>query len=172
MNEVEQETIQDSSEESSIDSVNINSIHLNKNCSVITANLKTSADKHSVIVPYKVDMDSAGNIMPLHIHKKMFPRITNEQLAATKNESIQIKMYNKTTITQFGTCTVKIQNNNKHKLCTFFVLQGKGQYFLGMHDIDVLDIININIYSICTEHHGGNDNFFTNKATSQSKDTM
>ena len=40
MNEVEQETAQDSTGESSIDSVNINLIHFNKNYLVIAANLK------------------------------------------------------------------------------------------------------------------------------------
>ena len=53
MNEVEQETAQDSAKESSIDSMNINSIHLNKNHSVITANLKTLAGKNSTIGLYK-----------------------------------------------------------------------------------------------------------------------
>ena len=40
MNDVEQETAQVSTEENSIDSVNINSIHFNKYCLVITAKLK------------------------------------------------------------------------------------------------------------------------------------
>ena len=43
VNEVEQETVQDSEEESSIDPVNINSIHFNKNCLVITTKSKMSA---------------------------------------------------------------------------------------------------------------------------------
>ena len=68
-NEVEQETAQDSAEESSIDSVNINSIYINKNCSLLTVNLKTSADSNNVMVPYKVDMGGDGNIMPLYIYK-------------------------------------------------------------------------------------------------------
>ena len=55
MNEVEQETAQDSAEENSIDSVNINSIHFNKNFSLITAKLKMSTGINNVIVPYKVD---------------------------------------------------------------------------------------------------------------------
>ena len=78
MNEVEQETAKDSTEENSIDSVNINSIHFNKNCFVITANLKTSAGKNSAIVPYKVETASDGNIIALHIYKKLFPGITSE----------------------------------------------------------------------------------------------
>ena len=48
------------------------------------AKLKTSAGINNLMVPYKVDTGSDGNIMPLHIYKKLFPRITSEQLAATK----------------------------------------------------------------------------------------
>ena len=78
MNEVEQETAEDSAEENNIDSVNTNSIHFNRNCSVITAKLRTSADINNVIMSYKVYTGSDGNIKPLHIHKKLFPRITSE----------------------------------------------------------------------------------------------
>ena len=52
-----------------------------------------------MIVPYKVDMGSNGNIVPLHLYKKLFPRATEEQLVAVKNENVQLKMYSKTTIT-------------------------------------------------------------------------
>ena len=91
MNKVEQEAAQDSAEENSIDSVNMNSIYFNKNCSVLTANLKMSAGPNNVMVPYKVDIGSDGNIMPLLIYKNFFPKITNEQLATTKKKTI---MYN------------------------------------------------------------------------------
>ena len=52
-------------------------------------------------------------------YTKLFPRIANEQLAATKNESIQLKVYNKRIITQLGTSTTEIYHNNKHKMCIF-----------------------------------------------------
>ena len=68
VNEVEHETAQGSVEEGNTDSVNINLINFNKNCLVITANLKTLANKNSVIVPYKVDAGSDGNILPLHCY--------------------------------------------------------------------------------------------------------
>ena len=61
MNDLEQETAKDSAEDYSIDLVNINSIHFNKNCSILTANLKTSVGLNNVMVPYKVD---TGNILP------------------------------------------------------------------------------------------------------------
>ena len=72
VNEVEQETAQDSAEENIINLVNINSIHFNKNCLVITAKFKTSAGINNVLVPYKVDTGNDGNIMPLHIYKNYF----------------------------------------------------------------------------------------------------
>ena len=81
---MEQEAAKDSAEENSINSVNINPIHFNKNCSVITAIFEMSAGQNNVIVPYKVDTDSIGNIMPLHIYKNVFPKITNEQLVVIK----------------------------------------------------------------------------------------
>ena len=44
MNEMEQETLQDNTRKD-IELVSINSIQLNKNCSVLTTNLKMSAGK-------------------------------------------------------------------------------------------------------------------------------
>ena len=35
------------------------------------------------MLPYTIDSDSNGNIMPLHVYKKLFFNITNEQLATT-----------------------------------------------------------------------------------------
>ena len=66
INKVEQETVQASAEESSIDLVNINSIHFNNNHSVITENVKTSGSKNSVIVPYKVNTVSLVMVTSCH----------------------------------------------------------------------------------------------------------
>ena len=50
-------------------------------------------------------------------------------------------------------------------MCKFFVVLGNGQALLGMHDIDALNIINININTINIEYGRGTDNWCTNKAT-------
>ena len=71
-----------------------------------------------------------------------------------------------------GTCAVEIEHNNKHKMCKYFVVLGNEQTLLGMPDIDIINIINMNIHSIDTEHGGGNDNHYTNKGTVQSVGTM
>ena len=75
--------------------VSINSVYLNKNCSVLIANLKTLLGKNSISVSHKIDMGSKGNIMPLHIFKNLFPRVINEWLAETTNKCILLKTYNK-----------------------------------------------------------------------------
>ena len=51
-------------------------------------------------------------------------------------------------------------------------MTGNGQALFGMLDIDALNIIKIIINLIGTEHGGGNDNCYTNKATSQSADMI
>ena len=74
MNEVKQEAVQgDTSED--IGWMSINSIQFNKNHFVLSANLKLSAGQRTIIVPYKIDTGSNGNIMPLHVYRKLFPNI-------------------------------------------------------------------------------------------------
>ena len=48
------------------------------------------------------------------------------------------------TITQLGRFEVKVENNNRVKLCTLFVVPGNGQALLGMPDTETLDILPIN----------------------------
>ena len=62
----------DQEQETDTEMFNINSGTMNSDHSAIIANLKTSSNKVVIIVPYKVDTDSDGNIMPLYIYKKYF----------------------------------------------------------------------------------------------------
>ena len=74
--------------EDHIDMVNINSIIFKSKQWAITTNLKLLSSQVSIIMPYKVDMGRDGNIIPSHLYKKLFPRATKEQLAATKNKKV------------------------------------------------------------------------------------
>ena len=102
VHDLEQEPDQHHEEVEHIDTMNIHSVYFNKKHLVITANLKVPSNQTSIIVQYKVDICCYENIMPLHMYKNMFPRATKEQLAATKNNNIQLKMFNRTTMTQLG----------------------------------------------------------------------
>ena len=93
----------------------------------------------------------ASDIMPTYLFKKLFPNVTNEQLVATVNMHMLLKTYNKTTITQLGTCKVIIEHKKHQKTCQFFVVPGNGQALLELPDIDALKLINIYIDSIDAE---------------------
>ena len=78
-------------QEPGIKTVNINSVRCNSNHSAILANLKTSSNKVIIMVSYKVDTGSDGNILPFHIYKKLFHNTTVNQLAATKDAKSKLK---------------------------------------------------------------------------------
>ena len=103
--------------------------------------------RNTLIIPYKIDMGSEGNIMPLFMFKKLL-KITEEQLWKFRKGHIRLQTYNKTNITQLGTCVVVIKFKNIKKRCVFFVVPGNGQALLRMPDTAVLKLININIDSI------------------------
>ena len=71
VHEIDISAVQES-QDKQIEIVNIDSVHLNRNQSVITASLDTFAGENKVKLPYKVNMGSEGNIMPFHIFKKIF----------------------------------------------------------------------------------------------------
>ena len=96
MNVVEQETFQDNAGEDT-EVVSINFVHFNKNCSVLTTNIKMSVGRNNMTVPYKIDTVSNSNIMAAYMFRRMFPKVTDEQLATTRNKHILLKTHNKTT---------------------------------------------------------------------------
>ena len=81
-------------------------------------------------MPYKIDMGSEGNIMPLYIFKKLFKNVTVEQLKKSIKSHIRLHTYYKTNIMQLGTCVVIIKFKNIKKHCVFFVVPGNGQTLL------------------------------------------
>ena len=58
--------------EGEVETVSVDSVHLNKNQSLITANLEMQAGKNVIEILYEIDTGSEGHIMPLYIFKKLF----------------------------------------------------------------------------------------------------
>ena len=71
-----------------VNTVNIISFNFNSIHSVIIAKLKTRRSQNSAIIQHKVDTSSDGNIMPYHIFKILYPRVSKELLIATKIEAL------------------------------------------------------------------------------------
>ena len=106
------------------------------------------AGANKIVIPYKIDTVSKGNIMLWHIFKRLLKTIAEDELKKTKKGHIKLKTFNKTVITQLGTCVVTINFKNIKKKCVFFVVPRNGQALLGLPDTAALEIININIDSI------------------------
>ena len=156
VNEIEFEMSQDS--EGEIEMVIIDSAHLNKNLSLFTAELEMHSGPNKIVIPYKIDTGSEGNIMLWHIFKKPFKNITEDEPQKTIKGLIKLKSYNKTIMTQLGTCTVTIKFKDIKRVVCFFVVLGNGQALLGVPDTAVLKIIDINIGSIQAEKEECNAN--------------
>ena len=103
------------------------------------------ASNNKIVIPYRIDAGSDGNIMPWYIFKKLFPRVTQAELAKTIKDHIKLKTYNKTVIAQLGTCVVILITKIIKKKCEFFVVHRNCQALLGMPDTAAINIINVNI---------------------------
>ena len=134
-----------------LETVSIGSVHLNKNWSLLMVELEMQADNNSIVIPYKIDTGSEGNIMPLLIFKKLFKNIYRIATKKTIKSHIRLRTYNKTNITQLGMCVLIIKFKNFKKRCSFFVVPGNSQALLGMPVTAALKLININIDSIQAE---------------------
>ena len=118
VNEIELETSQEYSK-GEIETVNIDSVHMNKNQSLLMVELEVHAGDNKIIILYKIDTGSEGNIMPWHIFKKLFKIITEAEFKKTVKGHIKLKTYNKTVITQLGTFVVTINFKGIKKRCVF-----------------------------------------------------
>ena len=71
-------------EDGQIDMLNINFIKSNTKSPGLIAKLKTSSYQNIVKISYKVDIGSNSNILPFHIYKILFPRMTKKALAKSQ----------------------------------------------------------------------------------------
>ena len=96
------------------------------------------------------------------------------ELVKTIKNHIKLKTYNKTVITQLGTCVVIINYKDNKKKCEFFVVPWNGQALLGMPDTAALNIIIVNIDSIetaCTQKENCNINMNDAKTLNTKQET-
>ena len=99
VHELEVEEVQEVNK-GEVETVSIDSVHLNKNQSLITAKLETQAGGNTVEILYKIDTGNEGNVMPLFMFKKLFKNTTEDQLQKSIQSHVRLKTYNKIHITQ------------------------------------------------------------------------
>ena len=72
---------------------------------------------------FQIDTGVDGNLMPITMFTKLYPKISLETLAKTIDKGITLFAYNNTPIKQYGTCSVKITFNGKQEICKFYVVE-------------------------------------------------
>ena len=91
------------------------------------AELPMHAGNNKIIIPYKIVTGSEGDIIPWYIFKRLFKNITEAELKKTVKGHIKLKTYNKTVITQLGTCVVLVTFKDIKKRYLFFCSSWKWQ---------------------------------------------
>ena len=90
INELEVEEVQEVSK-GEIETVSIDSVHLNKNWPLLRAKLEIQAGGNTIVVPYRVDTGTKGNIMPLFTFKKLYKKYYRTATAKIHKRPYQAK---------------------------------------------------------------------------------
>ena len=72
---------------------------------------------------FKLDTGVDGNLMPITMFTKLYPKVSLEALSKTIEKGITLFAYNNTKIKQYRTCSVKIVFKNKSEICKFYVVE-------------------------------------------------
>ena len=96
---------------------------------------------------FKIDMGVDGNLMPITMFTKLYPKISLETLAKTIDKGITLYAYNNTPIKQYGTCSVKVSFKDKQKICKFYVVK-HATVILGISDSEKLGLVKVNFDAI------------------------
>ena len=92
---------------------------------------------------FKVDTGADGNLMPITMFTKQYPKISLETLSKTIDKGITLFAYNNTPIKQYGTCSVKISFKGKQQICKFYVVE-HATVILGVSDSEKLGLVKVN----------------------------
>ena len=92
---------------------------------------------------FKIDTGADGNLMPITMFMKLYPKISLETLSKTIDKGITLFAYNNTPIKQYGTCSVKISFKGRHEICKFYVVE-HSTAILGVSDSEKLGLVKVN----------------------------
>ena len=88
-------------------------------------------------------MGADGNLMPITMFTKLYPKISLETLSKTIDKGITIFAYNNTPIKQYGACSVKVTFKGKQEICKFYMVE-HSTAILGVSDSEKLGLVKVN----------------------------
>ena len=92
---------------------------------------------------FKIDSGADGNLMPITMFSKLYPKMSLDALHSTIERGITLFGYNNTPIEQYGTCSVKISFIEKQQICKFYMVE-YNTVILGMSDSEKLGLVKVN----------------------------
>ena len=153
MNESNEGSMDDLAEQ--VQSLFYHDVHFNTINSRMHTSLKcTTPDGRSSdqTFKFKVDTGADGNLLPISMFSKIFPKVSLDALGQTINRSVTLYAYNDTEIRQFGTCSVRLSFKNRSQVCKFFVVEHETA-IIGITDSEKLGLVSVNFDMVQNERH-------------------
>ena len=101
---------------------------------------------------FKIDTGAQGNLMPISMFTKLFPKVSLDALSKTINRSVTIFAYNDTEIKQFGTCSIKLNFQGRSQVCKLFMVEHETA-IVSITDSEKLGLICVNFDMVRNENH-------------------
>ena len=100
---------------------------------------------------FQIDTGANGNLMPITMFMKFFPKISLETLGRTIEQGVILFAYNNMQIKQFGICSMKILFKGKQAICKFYVVE-YNTMIIGIADSETLGLVNVNFDAVEKEN--------------------
>ena len=136
-----------------VQSLFYNDVHFNSvNSRMHTTLHCTTPDGWSSDQTFKVDTGADGNLMPISMFSKVFPKVSLDALSQTINKSVTLFAYNDTEIKQFGTYSVRLSFQKRSQVCKFFIVEHETA-IIGITDSEKLGLVSVNFDMVQNEEH-------------------
>ena len=101
---------------------------------------RTSQNGNVTKQTFKVDTGADGNLMPISMFTRLFPKISLDALGKTVETGVTLFAYSNTPIKQFRTCSVRLSFKGKAVICKFFVIEHE-MAIVGITDSEKLGLV-------------------------------
>ena len=136
-----------------VQSLFYNDVHFNSVNSRMHTTLQcTTPDGRSSDQTFKVDTGGDGNLMPISMFSKIFPKVNLDALSQMINKSVTLFAYIDTEIKQLGTCSVRLSFRKRSQVCKFFVVEHETA-IIGITDSEKLGLVSVNFDMVQNEKH-------------------
>ena len=136
-----------------VQSLFYNDVHFNSiNSRMHTTLHCTTPDGRSSDQTFKGDTGADGNLMPISMFSKIFPKVSLDALSQTVNKSVTLFAYNDTEIKQFGTCSIRLSFRKRSQVCNSFIVEHETA-IIGITDSEKLGLVSVNFDMVQNEKH-------------------